>query len=70
MGEYARLNRKLREEEDKLSVLKAIPNKTDEVILAMADIEQGIGEIRGALFEMAEVDGLNDHYEAFDIFDF
>ena len=66
MGEYARLNKMLREEEEKYRILEAKPNKTDWEVEMMIDIQQGIGEIKGTLIEMADVDGLDDPYEAFD----
>lgn len=66
MGEYARLNKMLRQEEEKYAVLESKPNKTDEEIEMLADLWQSIGEIKGALLEMADIDGLDDPYEAFD----
>ena len=62
MGEYARLNKMLRQHEEKLARLKAENADMEDII----DCEIGIGEIRGALLEMAEIDGLDDPYEAFD----
>lgn len=62
MGEYARLNNMLRQREEKLARLKAENADAEDII----DCEIGIGEIRGALLEMAEIDGLDDPYEAFD----
>ena len=32
----------------------------------MIDLYQSIGEIKGSLLEMADVDGFDDPYEAFD----
>ena len=69
MGEYSRLNKMLRNEEERLAALQAKENKTDEDIEMMADLYQGIGEIKGALLEMADMDGLDDPYEAFDYFE-
>ena len=66
MGEYARLNRMLESEQERYRKLEAKPNKTDEDFETMADLYQSIGEIKGALLEMADVDGLDDLYEAFD----
>lgn len=62
MGEYARLNRMLESHEQSLAQAKA----ENADIETMAELEQSIGEIKGALFEMAEIDGLDDPYEAFD----
>ena len=62
MGEYARLNRMLDGYEEALK-LAIEQNASPEDI---ADIEISIGEIKGALLEMADVDGLDDPYEAFD----
>ena len=66
MGEYARLNKMLRGEQQKYAELESKPNKTDEDIEYMADLYQSIGEIKGAFLEMAEVDGLEDKLKAFD----
>ena len=66
MGEYARLNKQLRMTEETLDSLRKAENKTEEEFELMADLEQSIGEIRGALLEMADIDGLDDPYEAFD----
>jgi len=62
MGEYARLNRMLEGYEEALKLAKEQNADVEDI----AELEQSIGEIRGALFEMAEVDGLDDPYEAFD----
>ena len=62
MGEYARINRMLEKEQKRLEVLK---EKGDDVE-AIIDCENGIGEIRGALIEMAQCDGLDDIGQAFD----
>lgn len=62
MGEYARLNEMLRYQEKKLARLKEENADIEDI----ADCENGIGEIRGALLEMAEIDGLDDVGEAFD----
>lgn len=69
MGEYARLNKMLDAEEERYRELECKPNKSDEEYEAMADLYQSIGEIKGALLEMAEVDGLDDYWEAFDYYD-
>ena len=66
MGEYNRLNKMLREKQEVYNTLESKADKTDEEMEALADLYQSIGEIKGALFEMAEVDGLSDPYEAFD----
>lgn len=66
MGEYARLNRMLEMKEETLANLRKAENLTEEEFELMADIEQSIGEIKGTLLEMAEIDGLDDPYEAFD----
>lgn len=66
MGEYARLNRMLEQEEARYKALKEKPDKTDDDFEEMADLYQSIGEIEGALLEMADIDGLDDPYEAFD----
>lgn len=66
MGEYARLNKMLRDEQERYQILEAKPNKTDEEYDYMIDLYQSIGEIKGTLLEMADVDGLDDPYEAFD----
>lgn len=62
MGEYARLNRMLREEQERLEEMKKSGADVEDII----DCENGIGEIKGALLEMAEIDGLDDPGEAFD----
>ena len=61
MGEYARLNRMIESETERMERAKAEGDYE-----TAAEIECGIGEIRGALLEMAEIDGLDDPYEAFD----
>ena len=69
MGEYARLNKRLREEQQRLKELKeevAICPDDEVLYEEIMDAEISIGEIKGALLEMAEVDGLDDPYEAFD----
>lgn len=62
MGEYARLNRMLEEHEERLKLAEA----ENADVEYLADLHQSIGEIKGALLEMAEMDGLNDPYEACD----
>lgn len=62
MGEYARLNRMLDGYYKVLELAKE-QNADAETII---DIEISIGEIKGALLEMADVDGLDDPYMAFD----
>ncbi len=61
MGEYARLNRMVQNRED---AKKRCLNAGD--FERASEIEVEIGEIKGALLEMAEMDGLDDPYEAFD----
>lgn len=65
MGEYERLNKMILKKEEKLNILREMPEKSESDYEEMADIEQSIGEIKGALFEMAEMDGLDDPYDAF-----
>ena len=62
MGEYARLNRMLDSYYEALELAKEQDASPEDI----ADIEISIGEIKGALLEMADVDGLDDPYEAFD----
>ena len=69
MGEYARLNKMLREDKARYEELKQKQNRTEEEDEALIDLYQGIGEIEGALLEMADMDGLDDPYEAFDYFE-
>lgn len=66
MGEYARLNKILREEQEEYKKLEEITDKTEEELERMIDLYQSIGETKGTLLEMAEIDGLDDPYEAFD----
>lgn len=61
MGEYARLNMMLEGYEEALELAKEQNADAEDIM----DIEQSIGEIKGALLEMAYVDGLDDPYEAF-----
>lgn len=61
MGEYARLNRMIASETARKAEAMAAGDYE-----AAYEIENGIGEIRGALLEMAEMDGLDDPCEAFD----
>lgn len=63
MGEYSRLNKMLAEHQKQLELAKA--NNAD--IETIVDLEISIGEIKGALLEMADIDGLDDPYEAFDV---
>ena len=69
MGEYSRLNKMLRQEQEELAALEEKPDKTDDDYEVMADLQQSIGEIKGALLEMADIDGLDDPCEAFDYFE-
>ena len=69
VGEYERLNKRLRDEQQRLKELKeeiAICPDDEFLYEEIMDAEISIGEIKGALLEMAEVDGLDDPYEAFD----
>lgn len=66
MGEYARLNKMLREKQQRYAKLENKSNRTEDDIEEMAELYQSIGEIKGSLLEMAEVDGLEDVYMAFD----
>lgn len=61
MGEYERLNRMIDSETERMEL--ALSNRDFETAY---EIECGIGEIKGALLEMADIDGLDDQYEAFD----
>lgn len=60
MGEYERLNRMIETETERMEYAKANGNYEEAY-----EIECAIGEIRGALLEMAEIDGLEDQSEAF-----
>ena len=60
MGEYARLNRMIESETERMKRAKAEGDYE-----TAAEIECGIGEIRGALIKMANMDGFDDPYEAF-----
>jgi hypothetical protein len=72
MGEYARLNKMIADHEEQRAELNEVLMLTEDeeerlgILETIADLEIGIGEIRGALFENAEIDGLDDPYEAFD----
>lgn len=74
MGEYARLNKMIKEHEDEISELReqlytdcSNDYEREYIYERIAELEIGIGEIRGALLENAEIDGLDDPNEAFDI---
>lgn len=62
MGEYARLNRLLDGYEESLALAREQNASPEEI----AELEIAIGEIKGALLEMADIDGLDDPYMAFD----
>ena len=71
MGEYARLNNMLRQKKEELKNLREelqhaegihFEDITEEII----NCENKIGEIKAALYEMADMDGLEDYGEAFD----
>ena len=69
MGEYTRLNKLLKDEQQKLKALKeelAICPDDEYLYEEIADTEIAIGEIKGALIEMAQLDGFEDINEAFD----
>lgn len=71
MGEYARLNNMIKEhnnqiEELNLELALAEGDKRESILEQIYDLQIGIGEIEGALMEMAEVDGLENRCEAFD----
>ena len=61
MGEYHRLNRMLEQHEQALKMAEQ-EKVSIEIILGL---QQSIGEIKGALIEMAEVDGFDDLNDAF-----
>ena len=61
MGEYARLNRMMKDREEAKSRCLAAGD-----FERAAEIDNEIGEIKGALMEMTEMDGLDDPYEAFE----
>ena len=72
MREYSRLNKMLRDEQQRLKELKeelSICPDDECLYEEIADTEIGIGEIKGALLEMADIDGLDDKYEAFDYYE-
>jgi len=62
MGEYARLNNLLRQLEAEKKYLEDNGGDPERI----ADYYQAIGEVKGDLLEMAEMDGFEDPYEAFD----
>ena len=71
MGEYARCNQMIREHKGQIEELKqelamAEGDKRESILEQIYDLQIGIGEIEGALMEMAEIDGLEDRCEAFD----
>lgn len=72
MGEYARLNKAIADDEAQIKTLRdKLEHITDQVereniLETIYDIQIGIGECQGALLEMADIDGLDDPYEAFD----
>lgn len=72
MGEYARINQQIRDDQARIAELRSkLEQTTDEaerenILETIWDYEVGIGECKGALLEMADVDGLDDPYEAFD----
>lgn len=62
-GEYARLNGEIRRYQKRLKEIEAA---LESIYEEKAGIQQSIGEIEGALLEMADMDGLDDPCEAFD----
>lgn len=72
MGEYARLNQMIRNHEEQIVELREVLMQTSDeqerenILETIADLEIGVGEIEGALLEMADIDGLEDRNEAFD----
>lgn len=62
MGEYERLNRMLDGYEEALELAKEQNACAEDI----AELEQSIGEIKGALLEIAYIDCLDDPYMAFD----
>lgn len=72
MGEYKRLNDQIRREQEYITELKEVLEQTtdeqerENILETIYDYQCSIGEIEGALLEMAEIDGLDDRYEAFD----
>lgn len=76
MGRYARINAELEEmiqRKEKLEYFLKVESDitTDEdAMLELMDVEQSIGELKGALMEMAEEDGYgpDDYGEWLDTF--
>lgn len=62
MGDYIRLNSTIRREEKALQKMIEDGFPADDII----ECHNEIGELRGALLEMAETDGLDDYGEALD----
>ena len=61
----------IRDEEAKINELESELESTigegrDAILETIYEAKMAIGEIRGALLEMADVDGLDDWCEAFD----
>ena len=69
MGEYSRLNKMLRKNEQRYKELENKTSKSEEDILDMVDLCQSIGEIKVALLVMAEMDGYEDIYAALDYYE-
>ena len=65
MGQYMNLNNRIREIRVDIHNMKI--EGVDPVDIYEKEVE--IGELEGALFECAEMDGLEDQYEAFDYHD-
>jgi hypothetical protein len=73
MGEYERLNRmidnhkkEIKKIDEALANFKGSEDGRFSLLETKYELQVAIGEIEGALLEMAEIDGLDDPYEAFD----
>lgn len=72
MGEYARLNKMIKSHEDAIKIIdwelqwQQDKERREALLEEKYELQIGIGEIKGALLEMADMDGLDDLYEAFD----
>lgn len=72
MGEYERLNKQIKSEQAAIDIIdwelqwQTDPERREALLEEKYERQIGIGEIKGALLEMAEMDGLDDLYEAFD----
>lgn len=66
MGMYKRITEQIESERKRKAeieeMLKGVTfdtRESDDLMYELADVEQSIGELEGALMEMAEVDGYN-----------